>query len=161
MIDGIKGFVKSTVIKTAIPKLVAMFIPGAGFISAIVSIYDTIKLFIEKLGKIAAAVKAFVDSIVAIAEGQIAGAAKKVESALAGVLSIAIGFLAGFLGLGGITDKVMAVVKKVQAAVDKALDAAIAWIIGKAKEAFAWLFGKGDKDKDRETRQRSRESCQD
>jgi hypothetical protein len=133
VIDGIKGFVESSIIKVAIPKLVAMFIPGAGFISAIISIYGTIKSFMEQLGRIAAAVAAFIDSIVAIAEGQIAGAAKKVESALAGVISIAIGLLAGFLGLGGISDKVMAVVKKVQAAVDKAVDAAVAWIIGKAK----------------------------
>ena len=84
VIDGIKGFVESSIVKVAIPKLVAMFIPGAGFISAIVSIYGTIKSFMEQLGKIAAAVTAFIDSIVAIAEGQIAGAAKKVESALAG-----------------------------------------------------------------------------
>jgi hypothetical protein len=146
VIDGIKGFVESSIIKVAIPKLVAMFIPGAGFISAIVSIYGTIKSFMEQLGRIAAAVAAFIDSIIAIAEGQIAGAAKKVESALAGVISIAIGLLAGFLGLGGISDKVMAVVKKVQAAVDKALDAAIAWIIGKAKALFGKLFGGKDKD---------------
>ena len=146
VIEGIKDFVISTIVKAAIPKLVAMFIPGAGFVAALVSIYGTIKSFMEQLGKVAAAVMAFIDSIVAIAEGQIAGAAKKVESALAGVLSIAIGLLAGFLNLGNISAKVMAVVKKVQTAVDKALDKAIAWLIDKAKKAFAWLFGKGDKD---------------
>jgi hypothetical protein len=149
VIDGIKDFVISTVVKAAIPKLVAMFIPGAGFVAALVSIYGTIKSFIEQFGKVAAAVMAFVDSIVAIAEGQIAGAAKKVESALAGVIAIAIGLLAGFLNLGNVTAKVMAVVKKVQTAVDKALDKAIAWLIDKAKKAFAWLFGKKDEDKDK------------
>ena len=141
VIDGIKGFVESSIVKVAIPKLVAMFIPGAGFISAIISIYGTIKSFIEQLGKIAAAITAFIDSIVAIAEGRIEGAANKVENALANVIAIAIGLLAGFLGLGGISSKVMDVVKKVQATVDKALDAAIAWLIDKAKAAFAWLFG--------------------
>src|SRR5665213_1729633 len=146
VIDGIKGFVESTVVKVAIPKLVAMFIPGAGFISAIISIYGTIKAFMEQLARIAAAVAAFIDSIVAIAEGQIAGAARKVEGALAGVIPVAIGLLAGFLGLGGISDKVLAVVKKVQTVVDKALDTAIAWIIGKAKALFAKLFGGKDKD---------------
>jgi hypothetical protein len=146
VIDGIKDFVISTIVKAAIPKLVAMFIPGAGFVAALVSIYGTIKSFMEQIGKVAAAVMAFIDSIVAIAAGQIGGAAHKVESALAGVLSIAIGLLAGFLNLGNISAKVMAVVKKVQTAVDKALEKAIAWLIDKAKKAFAWLFGKGDKD---------------
>jgi len=136
VIDGITSFVVDTIVQKAIPKLIAMFIPGAGFISAIVSIYDTIKVFIEKLAKIAAAVKAFVDSIVAIANGQIEGAAAKVESTLSGLLSLAISFLAGFLGLGNIASKVLGVIEKVRASVDKALDTAIEWIVTKAKGLF-------------------------
>jgi Domain of unknown function (DUF4157) len=157
VIEGIKDFVTSTIVKAAIPKLVAMFIPGAGFVAALVSIYGTIKSFMEQIGKVAAAVMAFVDSIVAIAAGQVGGAAHKVESALAGVLSIAIGLLAGFLNLGNVSAKVMAVVKKVQTAVDKALDKAIAWLIDKAKKAFAWLFGKGDKKDERTDKEKERD----
>jgi hypothetical protein len=149
VIDGIVGFVTDTVIKKAVPKLISLFVPGAGFISAIVSIYDTIKLFIEKLAKMIAVVKSFVDSIVAIAAGEIFGAASRVEGALAGLISLAISFLAGFLGLGDIASKVIAVVHKVQETVDKALDTAINWIIGKAKALFASLFGKDAKPDDR------------
>src|SRR5262249_5068472 len=74
--------------------------------------------------------------------GQIAGAAKRVESSLAGLLSLAISFLAGFVGLGGVAEKVKAAIKKVQTAVDKALDTAVNWGIGKAKALFAELLGK-------------------
>jgi len=144
LIDGIVGFVTDTIIKKAIPKLISLFIPGAGFISAIISIYDSIMVFVQKLAKIAAAVKAFVDSIVAIASGKIDDAASKVESGLEGMLSIAISFLAGFLGLGNIASKVMEVIKKVQALVDKGLDTAINFLITKAKSLFAKLFGKKD-----------------
>ena len=133
VVDGIVGFVTDTIIQKAIPKLISLFIPGAGFISAIISIYDTIKVFIEKLAKIVAVVKAFVDSIVAIAAGQIAGAAGRVESALGDLLTLVISFLANFLGLTGVAEKIMGVVKKVQAYVDKALDTAINWIVSKAK----------------------------
>ncbi len=146
VVDGIISFVVDTIIKKAIPKLISMFIPGAGFISAIMSMYDTVMVFVQKLAKIAAAVKAFVDSIVNIANGQIDGAAAKVESGLAGLLSLAISFLAGFLGLGNVASKILAVIKKVQDIVDKALDTAINWIVGKAKALFAKLFGKKDKD---------------
>jgi hypothetical protein len=153
VIDGIIDLIVGIIVKQAVPKLIAMFIPGAGFISAILSIYDTVMVFVKKLAKIVAVVKGFIDSIVAIAAGQIGGAAKKVESVLAGLLSLAISFLAGFFGLGNVADKVMGVIKKVQTAVDKALDTAIAWIIGKAKALFAKLFGKKDDQESAESKE--------
>ena len=145
VVDGIVGLVTDTIIKKAIPKLIAMFIPGAGFISAIISIYGAIMTFVEKLSKIVAAVKAFVDSIVAIANGQIAAAAGRVESGLETMLSLTISFLANFFGLGGVANKVMEFIKKLQGLVDKGLDTAINFIITKAKALFAKLFG-GKKD---------------
>lgn len=157
VVSGIISFVLETVIKKAIPKLVAMFIPGAGFISAIISIYDTIMVFVQKLAKIAQVVGAFVDSIVTIAAGNISAAAKRVESVLAGLLSLAISFLAGFLGLGKVTDKIMGVIQKVRASVDKAIDTAIAWIIGKAKALFAKLFGGKDKKEERTEEEKKRD----
>jgi hypothetical protein len=136
VVSGIVGFVTDTVVKKAIPKLIAMFIPGAGFISAIISIYDTIMVFVEKISKIIQVVTAFIDSIVAIAGGNITAAAKRVENILGNLLSLAISFLAGFLGLGKITDKIKEIIEKVRATVDKAIDAAIAWIVDKAKKLF-------------------------
>jgi len=145
IVDGIIGFIKDAVITKAIPKLIAMFIPGAGFISAIISIYDTVMVFVQKIAKIIQVVTAFIDSIVAIAGGNITAAAAKVESILAGLLSLAINFLAGFVGLGKVADKILGVVAKVRDKVDKALDAAIAWVVAKAKALFAKLFsGKND-----------------
>ncbi len=148
IVSGITSMVVEAVVTKAIPKLVAMFIPGAGFISAIISIYDTIMVFVQKLSKIMAVVKGFIDSIVAIASGAIGAAISKVENVLSRLLSLAIAFLAGFAGLGKVADKVMGIVKKVQAKVDQAIDAAIAWIVGKAKAIVAKLLGKKDKDKD-------------
>lgn len=134
VIGGITDFVVDMVVKKAIPKLIAMFIPGAGFISAIFSIYETIMVFVDKIKQIVAVVKGFVDSIVAIAAGQIGAAASRVENALAGVLSLAISFLAGFAGLGKVADKVMAVINKIRAPIDKALDWLVGWIVGLAKK---------------------------
>ena len=152
VVSGIVGFVTDTVVKKAIPKLIAMFIPGAGFISAIISIYDTVMVFVEKISKIIQVVTAFIDSIVTIAAGNITAAANRVESILGGLLSLAISFLAGFLGLGKITDKIKAVIEKVRLTVDKAIDAVIGWIVGKAKALFGKLFGKKKEEDDPETR---------
>ena len=151
IVSGIISFVTETIVTKAIPKLIAMFIPGAGFISAIISIYDTIMVFVNKISKIIQVVTAFINSIVAIAQGNIGAAAAKVESILGGLLSLAISFLAGFVGLGKVTDKIMGVVNKVRATVDKALDTAINFIIGKAKALFASLFSKKDKTPDSRT----------
>jgi hypothetical protein len=146
VIGGITDFVVDTVVKKAIPKVIGMFIPGVGFIPAIISIYDTIMVFVTKISKIIQVVTGFIDSIVAIAGGVIDAAAKRVETTLAGLLSLAINFLAGFVGLGKVADKVVGVLEKVRAAVDKAIDAAINWIVGKAKALFASLFGKKAED---------------
>lgn len=141
VIGGITDFVVDTVVKKAIPQLLSLFIPGAGFITAIIKIYDTIMVFVSKLSKIVAVVTAFIDSIVRIAAGDIAAAAKKVESVLASLLSLAINFLAGFAGLGKVADKILGVIKKVQTAVDKALDKLVAWIVAAAKKVKGFFTG--------------------
>jgi hypothetical protein len=143
IVDGITSFITEAVVTKAVPKLVAMFIPGAGFISAIVSIYDMVMVFVEKISKIIQVVTAFLNSIVAIAAGNIGAAAAKVESILGGMLSLAISFLAGFAGLGKVADKVRGIIEKLRDKVDKALDAAINFVIGKAKALFAYLFKRG------------------
>lgn len=151
IVGGITDLVVDAVTKKAIPKLLAMFIPGAGFISAILSIYDTVMVFVSKISKIIQVVNSFVNSIVSIAAGQVAAAAAKVESVLAGLLTLAINFLAGFAGLGRVSDKIMGVLAKVRAPIDKALDSLIAWIVTMAKKLFAKVFGKKDeKDKDKD-----------
>jgi hypothetical protein len=139
-IGAITDFVVDTVVKKAIPKLIAMFIPGAGFISAIISIYDTVMVFVQKIKQIMAVVTAFIDSIVAIANGVIGAAAAKVESILANLLSLAIAFLAGFAGLGKVADKIMGVINKIRAPIDKAIDWLVNWIVTAAKKLFAAIF---------------------
>ncbi|SHM16390.1 DUF4157 domain-containing protein [Rhodanobacter sp. OK091] len=157
VISGIVSFVTDTIIKKAIPKLIGMFIPGAGFIPAIISIYDTIMVFVQKISKIIQVVTGFIDSIVTIAGGNISGAAKRVESILAGLLSLAISFLAGFLGLSKVTDKIMEVMQKVRAKVDAAIGAAVNWVVTKAKSLFARLFGGKDKPDDRSDEQKDKD----
>jgi hypothetical protein len=138
VIQGITDFVVETIVKKAVAKVVSLLVPGGAFLQAIISIYDTIVVFVDKLQKIIQVATAFLDSIMAIAVGAVEGAAKKVESTLAGLLTLAINFLAGFLGLGKIADKVMEIINtRVRAPINKALDALVDWIVGAAKKLFA------------------------
>jgi hypothetical protein len=152
VIEGIKGMIIEAVVTKAIPKLVAMFIPGAGFISAIVSIYDMVMVFVNKISEIAAVVSAFVGSITAIAGGNIGAAAGKVESVLAGGLSLAINFLAGFAGLGKIAAKINGILQKIRAPIDKALDSMVAWIRKMAKKFLDALMGKDASPEEKQKR---------
>lgn len=142
VVEGIKGLVIEAVITKGIPKLIAMFIPGAGFIGAIISIYDTVMVIVNQVSKIIAVVKGFVDSIVAIANGNIGGAVAKVESVLATGLSLAINFFAAFAGLGKISAKINGVIQKIRAPVDKAMDSLIGWVKKVAKSFIDKLAGK-------------------
>lgn len=137
VIGGIIDLVTDAIVKQGIPKLVAMFIPGAGFISAILSIYETVMVFVRRISTIVQVVRGFVDSIIAIAGGAIGTAVARVESALASALSMAIALLAGFAGLGRVTDKIMNVVRRVRATVDRGIDALIAWVMSQGRKLFA------------------------
>ena len=152
VVGGIKDMVIEAVVTKAIPKLIAMFIPGAGFISAIISIYDTVMVFVQKIAKIIQVVTAFIDSIVAIAGGAIGAAAAKVESILAGLLSLAINFLAGFAGLGKIASKINGIIQKIRAPIDKALDKMVEWIRKIGKSIIDKLTGKDDTPEQKQKR---------
>ena len=136
VIKAIMDFVVVTVVKRAVAQIAAMLIPGGAFISAIIAIYDAIKVFIEKLAKIIEVAKAFLDSLIDIVSGKIAGAAKKVEDTLAGMLTLAISFLAGFLHLGSLADKVIEIIEKIRNPIDKALDKVVDWIVTMAKKLW-------------------------
>ncbi|NHZ64618.1 eCIS core domain-containing protein [Massilia genomosp. 1] len=134
VIGGISDFVVDMVVQRALPRLAAMFIPGAGFISAILSIYDTVMVFVHRISQIVQVVTGFIDSIVNIAAGDIGAAATRVESTLARLLSLAIHFLAGFAGMGRVADRIMGIFARIRAPIDRALDWLVNWIVTTARK---------------------------
>jgi hypothetical protein len=98
---------------------------------------------VNKLAEIGRLVAAFIDGLAALANGIVTAAANKVESVLATGLSLAISFLANFAGLGNIPKKVVEIIKKIRAPVDKALDAVVKWIVDKAKKIGSMILQAG------------------
>ncbi|QJB32074.1 DUF4157 domain-containing protein [Chitinophaga oryzae] len=131
-------YVTVTVVQKAITKLLSSLNPVGAFIQAIIAIYDTIMFVIQKIRQIAQVGLAVVNSIVEIASGNIGKAANAVENVLGGLLKLAISFLANFLGLGKIADKIVEIIKKLRAPVDKAMDKLVDWIVTNGKK----LLGK-------------------
>jgi hypothetical protein len=133
-IDAIMDFVKSKVVEAAVTKLLSMLNPAGAFIQAIIAIYNTVMFFVERLRQIAQVAAAFIDGIAAIAAGNIAPAAVKVETTMAGLLTLVISFLARLAGLGKVSDAVHGLIKKIRDPIDKALDKVVAWIVETAKK---------------------------
>ncbi|MEA3049756.1 MAG: hypothetical protein QOG84_1592, partial [Sphingomonadales bacterium] len=121
-------WVEEKIVTAGIKWLLSLLNPVAAFIKACMAIYDIVKFFIERAAQIAALINAIVDTLGSIVSGNIATMAKGIENALAKMIPVAIGFLASLLGLGGISEKIRAVIDKLRAPVNAAID----WIIGKA-----------------------------
>jgi hypothetical protein len=149
VIDTIQTFVVESVIKAGVMWVLSLLNPASAFVRACKAIYDIIMFFIERGSQIAELVSAVTESVAAIANGAVGGAAKLIENALGTALPVVISFMASLLGLGGISEKIEGIIKKVRAPIDKAID----WMIGKAL-AFAKKiggklgFGKDKKGKD-------------
>jgi hypothetical protein len=157
VVQGVISFIVETLVKKAVAKVVSLLIPGAAFIQAILMIYDTIKVFIEKLKKIIEVATAFLNSILDIANGVIGAAADKVETTLKGLLALAISFLAGFAGLGKVADKINEILNtKVRAPIDKALDKVVEWIVAQARRFGRAVVGavRGRDERTAEEKQR-------
>ena len=146
IIQGVQEWLIATIIKAAITKLVSMFNPVGAIIQAILMIYNVVMFLVERINQILAFVESVVNSVYEIATGQIGAAANAVEQALARTIPIIIAFLARLLGITGITEKIVGIIKKIQAKVDQAVDlvigkivAGVGKLLGAGKEAVASL----------------------
>ncbi|MHA6622520.1 eCIS core domain-containing protein [Pseudonocardia sp. DLS-67] len=142
LIGQVTQMIQIEVVKAAVQKLVMMLNPAGAAVQAILAIWNTVSFFVEKIQQIGAVVASFVDSISAIAAGQVDNAAKRVELTMANTLTLVIGFLAKFAGLGSIPAKLVGIVRKIRAPIDRALDKIVAWLgklldklVAKAKDA--------------------------
>ena len=151
VVGGIKDFIIEKVIKAGITWLIAFMNPAAAFIKACKAIYDIIMFLIERGSEIMAFVNSVLDSIAAVAKGNIGAMAAKIEDALAKALPLLISFLASLLGLGGISEKVRSLIQKVQAPINKAVDFVIQGAVKAAKKLFGkpakWVKDKYNKGK--------------
>lgn len=128
MIAEITKLVSTEIVKAAVTKIVSMINPAGAVIQAIMAIYNTVMFFVERLSQIAQTVGAFVSSISAIAAGQVEAAAQRVEATMANTLTLIISFLARLVGLGGIPNKLVSIVRRIRAPIDRGLDRIVAWL---------------------------------
>jgi len=140
VIGGIRSWVQNSIITAAITKLISMFNPAGAVIQAVTAIYNTVMFFIERGKQIAALGEAVFSSIGSIAGGNIKAAANYVEQTMGRTLPVVISFLARLIGLGGISEHIKTVIKKIQAPIETAMTKVANFVVEKGKS----LLGKGE-----------------
>ena len=113
-----------------ITKVASMLVPGGGFVQALMGAFRSVQFVMEQGKQIMGVITSAVQSVGAIAAGNISAAARGVESTLARSIPVALGFLGKVLGLRHIGAKVKSVIGRVRGRVDRVLDALIGRIKG-------------------------------
>ncbi|MEH2156551.1 eCIS core domain-containing protein [Nostoc sp.] len=143
VLDPIITFLIENVIVAGVQWIIGLMSPASAFIKACKAIYDIIKFFIEHAQQIADLINSILDAVALVASGAIDKAAQAIEDSLAKAIPVAIGFLASILGLGGITEKVQSIIKKMRQPIDKAID----WVIDQGVKAYKVVEQKIQKTK--------------
>ena len=142
IMDTIMDIVQTEVIKAGIKTIMSMLTPVGAFVKAAMAIIDLVKFFIQKAAQIMELVRAFTESIKAIASGNVGAVAKSIENALGKSIPVLIGFLASFLGISGLADRVIGVIHKIRERIVKAITKFWTFVKGKAKRLLGKIGGK-------------------
>jgi hypothetical protein len=134
--DSAKDWVIKQIVKLGLAHVVALSSPVGEVLEVLKSIYETINFFIEKATKFVELVDSVVDSLTNIVEGNIAGAAKKIEDTMARSIPLILRFLADQIGLSGIGKSIREIIQNVRKPIDEAIGKVLGFIVEKAKPAW-------------------------
>jgi|GEM_PF-2042561 len=137
VMDAMMDIIQTQVIQAGIKWVMGLLTPVGAFIKAAMAIIDVVKFFIQRAAQIMELVKAFTDSIKAIASGNVSAVAKSIENALGRAVPVLIGFLASLLGIGGLADKILGVIRKIRQRIENAIVKFWNFIKGKAAKLLS------------------------
>lgn len=137
VLEAIQNMLVEKVLKAGATWVMSLFNPAGAFIKACIMIYDVVMWFINNAKRILDLVNSILDSVSLIIAGSLEQAANFVENSLKKAIPVVIGFLASLLGIGDLSKKVQALIDKIQAPINKAID----WVLEKAG-AFAKKLAK-------------------
>ncbi|MEM9835610.1 MAG: DUF4157 domain-containing protein [Bacteroidota bacterium] len=152
-------FVIEALITQATVRIIAMFNPVGAIYQAIEAIYKVMKWIFENAARIFTLVETVVDGIAEIVAGNLGAVANLVENALAQLMVPVIDFVAEFIGLGGLPDKVADAVRGLQEWVEGILDRVIGFLADQAR-ALLRSLGIGE-DEDPEAEDEEEEELED
>lgn len=143
---GIK-FLVEALVKVVSARILLMLNPVGAIAQAIEAIFRILKWVFENAARIFSLVETVVNGAAQLVAGNISGMAGAVEGALAKLIAPVIDFLADYVGLGDLPEKIAEVIKGFQTWVEGILDTVIGFLAGKAKDLLKALGLGGDEEK--------------
>lgn len=133
IVEGVKGWVMTTIIEKVVTKLLSMLDPTGimAVVNSFIAFFKAVQSFIEKLREMLEILNTFTLGVLDIARGNTKNAADFLEQALADGIPVAISFLANQVGLGNISEKIQEMIEMARAKINEGID----WLIDKALEA--------------------------
>jgi hypothetical protein len=125
-------WIVTEIVEKATAKLLSMLDPTGimAVVNSTIAFFKAVQSVIDYIREILQIVNDYVSTLAAIAAGNIAVGAQKVEKGLADAVPVAIGFLANQAGLGNVPEKLVELIGQLRELVDKALD----WLFDKAMQ---------------------------
>lgn len=152
VLEAAVDFLIDALITAVTPRIIALFNPAGAAIQAIEAIYRVLSWIFENAARIFTLVETVVNGIVDIIAGNISGMAAAVESALSRLIAPVIDFLAGYIGLGDLPEKIADTIRGFQEWIESLLDRAIAFLAERARALLASLgFGEDEDPQDHST----------
>ena len=162
VMDSIMDIIQSQVIQAGIKWILGLLSPVGAFVKAVMAIIDVVKFFIQRAAQIAELIKAFMDSVAAIASGKVGAVATAIENALSKAIPVLIGLLASILGISGLADKVLGVIRKIRQRITTGITKFWNFVKEKGKALLGKVgsfFGKKDnKTKEEKKKEKSQDT---
>ena len=141
-------FLVEALVKNIAARIVLLFNPAGAIVQALEAIYRVLKWVFENAARIFSLVETVVTGMADVIAGNIGGMAKAVEGGLARLIAPVIDFLADYVGLGDLPEKIAEVIKGFQGWVEGILDTVIGFLAKKAKDLLSALgIGKKPEEK--------------
>lgn len=139
VIDAAINFLIETLIVRVTTRVLAMLNPAGAIVQALELIYRVLKWIFDNAARIFSLVETIVNGAAALIAGDLSGMANAVEGALARLIAPVIDFLAGFLGLGALPDRIADTIRGFQDWVMSIIERVIAWLANRARSLLSAL----------------------
>ncbi|GAB4199728.1 MAG: hypothetical protein OHK0022_20210 [Roseiflexaceae bacterium] len=140
----IEQFIQSSVLQAGINWVIGILGgPAGAFIQAVQAIVRVVSWFVDNAAQVAALVNSVIDSVSAIAAGNIGGAAAFIEQSLGRAVPVLISFLAQLLGLGNISQRVDDTIQSVRAPIQAGIDWLVQQAVALGRRIWNTLRGQG------------------
>lgn len=145
IIQAAIDMITQALIRQVAVRILGLLNPAGAIAQAIELIYRVLSWVFQNAARIFTLIETVVNGAAQLIAGNISGMAAAVEGALARIIPIVIDFLAGYMGLGDLPERIADQVRRLQGMVERILDRVIGWLAGRAR-ALLRALGVGQQD---------------